>query len=184
MGVGGLGAIGSALAGRARVLGMHVIATRARPERGAAPGLVDEVLGPDELSRLLSASDVVALCLPHNSETADLMDAAAFAAMKPGAVFCNVARGGLVDEGALLEALSSEQLSAAILDVTREEPLPAESPLWSAPNVYLSPHSAVSPEAYVGSVLELFVRNLCRYAAGERPENLVASAGEAASSDE
>ena len=98
---------------------------------------------------------------------------AALAAMKPGAVLCNVARGALVDESALLAALEGGRLSAAILDVTREEPLPAESPLWDAPNVYLSPHSAVSPEAYVGSVLELFARNLCRYAAGERPENLV-----------
>ena len=83
--------------------------------------------------------------------------------------------GALVDEAALLAALEAEHLSAAILDVTREEPLPADSPLWDAPNVYLSPHSAVSPQAYVGSVLELFARNLCRYAAGEAPENLVAS---------
>ena len=102
-----------------------------------------------------------------------LEDAAALAAMKPGAVLCNVARGSLVDEAALLESLEAGQLSAAILDVTREEPLPAASPLWDAPNLYLSPHSAVSPEAYVGSVLELFARNLCRYAAGERPANLV-----------
>lgn len=175
LGVVGLGAIGNALAERAAALGMRVVATRAHPERGAPPGRIDEVMGPAELPRLLATADVVALCLPHTPETTDLMDAEALAAMKPGAVLCNVARGALVDEEALLEALSSEQLSAAILDVTREEPLPAESPLWSAPNVYLSPHSAVSPEAYVDSVLELFARNLCRYAAGEAPENLVAA---------
>ena len=173
LGVVGLGAIGSALAQRARALGMRVLATRAHPERGAEAGLVDEVLSPRELPRLLGEADVVALSVPHTGETADLMDAAALAAMKPGAVLCNVARGALVDESALLAALEGGHLSAAILDVTREEPLPAESPLWDAPNVYLSPHSAVSPEAYVGSVLELFARNLCRYAAGERPENLV-----------
>ena len=173
LGVVGLGAIGSALAVRARALGMRVVATRAHPERGAEPGLVDEVLGPRELPQLLGEADVVALCVPHTRETADLLDAAALAAMKPGAVLCNVARGSLVDEAALLESLEAGQLSAAILDVTREEPLPAESPLWDAPNLYLSPHSALSPEAYVGSVLELFARNLCRYAAGERPANLV-----------
>ena len=175
LGVVGLGAIGSALARRARALGMRVVATRARPELGAEPGVADEVLGARELPRLLAVSDVVALCLPHTPATSDLMDAAAIAAMKPGAVLCNVARGALVDEAALLAALEAAHLSAAILDVTREEPLPADSPLWDAPNVYLSPHSAVSPQAYVGGVLELFARNLCRYAAGEAPENLVAS---------
>src|SRR5262249_44909939 len=102
-----------------------------------------------------------------------LFDAAAFAAMKPGAVFCNVARGSLVDEAALLDALQAGHIAAAALDVTRTEPLPADSSLWDAPNLLLSPHSAASLDRYVESVIDLFVDNLGRYLRGESLRNVV-----------
>lgn len=171
LGIVGLGAIGTALASRARAFGMRVIATRRHPARGGEA--VDQLYGPGELPRLLSQSDALVLCAPETEETRDLIDAAALATLPPGAVLCNVARGGLVDEAALCAALESGQLSAAILDVTRQEPLPADDPLFRAPNVYLSPHCAAAPEAYDERILDLFVRNLLRYAAGELPLNLV-----------
>jgi phosphoglycerate dehydrogenase-like enzyme len=110
---------------------------------------------------------------PATPETHHLIDRAAFAAMKPGAVLVNVARGALVDEAAVVEALASGQLAAAALDVFEQEPLPADSPLWDAPNLYVSAHSSVSVDRYVDDVFDLFEDNLRRYAAGEPLRNVV-----------
>ncbi len=87
--------------------------------------------------------------------------------MKLGAFFCNVGRGSLVDEAALIDALRDGHLGAAALDVASVEPLPADDPLWDAPNLYLSPHSASSPSALFTNLHELFRDNLERYLAGE-----------------
>lgn len=172
LGIVGLGAIGQALALRARAFGMRVVATRRQPSRGGGE-LVDQLYGSSGLPQLLEESDAVVLCAPETDETRDLIDAAALSRLRPGAVLCNVARGGLLDEQALCASLESGHLAAAILDVTREEPLPQDSPLWKAPNLYLSPHCASAPEAYDARLLDLFVRNLLHYAAGEPLENLV-----------
>lgn len=174
LGIVGLGAIGTALAQRARAFGMRVVATRRHPERGGHA--VDELFAPDELPKLLEQSDAIVLCAPETADTRNLIDAQALGRLRPGAVLCNVARGGLVDEEALRAALEAGQLGAAILDVTRQEPLPADDPLFLAPNLYLSPHCAAAPEAYDERVLDLFVRNLHRYAAGEALENRVDAA--------
>ena len=171
LGIVGLGAIGSAVARLARAFDMRTIATRRSARTGDTSALVDALHGPEGLPRLLAESDVVVLCAPATSETHELIDGSALAAMKEGAVLCNVARGALVDERALVQALESGRLGAAILDVTREEPLPAEDPLWSAPNVYLSPHSSIPPDAYDARLLALFARNLRAWSAGERLEN-------------
>ena len=173
LGIVGLGAIGAAVATLARAFDMKTIATRRSARPGDTSDLVDALHGPDGLMDLLAASDVVVLCAPATAETTDLLDAAAFAAMKEGAVLCNVARGALVDEGALVAGLESGRLGAAILDVTREEPLPKDDPLWDAPNLYLSPHSSIPPDAYDARLLSLFARNLRAYAAGEALENEV-----------
>ena len=111
--------------------------------------------------------------MPETPDTIDLFDAAAFAAMKPGAVFCNVGRGTAVVEDDLIAALSSGQLGAAVLDVTRAEPLPEDDPLWDAPNIYLSPHSATAMDSYWSNVHALFRDNLSRYVAGEPLHNQV-----------
>ena len=172
LGVVGLGAIGGAVAERARALGMRVLATRRRHRSGDVSPLADEVYGPEGLERLLERCDALVLAAPATPETRDLIDARALRSMRPGAVLCNVARGALLDEDALIEALADGHLAAAILDVTREEPLPTAHPLWDAPNLYLSPHCAVSPDEYDRRVLELFADNLERYAAGVSPLNL------------
>ena len=166
----GLGAIGSAVAERAAALGMEVLGVRRSP---APHPSCREVRGPDELATLLGRADVVVLSAPATTETANLFDAAAFAAMRPGAVFCNVARGTLVDEDALVEALDSGQLGAAILDVTRQEPLPKDSSLWDAPNLFLSPHSSSAPQNYAADVVELFADNLARWLTEQPMRNVV-----------
>jgi phosphoglycerate dehydrogenase-like enzyme len=93
--------------------------------------------------------------------------------MREGAVFCNVGRGSLVDEGALVDALESGHLAAAILDVTRVEPLPADDPLWAAPNLYLSSHCAAAQDRYADKLVELFGENLERFSRGEPLRNVV-----------
>jgi phosphoglycerate dehydrogenase-like enzyme len=173
LGVVGLGAIGQAIAVRARALGMRVIAMRRRWQPGQTSPLADELHGPEGLDRLLEQSDAIALCAPDSPATRDLIDARALERMKPGAVLVNVARGTLVDEKALRLALESGRLRAAILDVTRAEPLPADDPLWDAPNLYLSPHCAVSPDAYVERMMDFLAENTARWARGEPLANRV-----------
>lgn len=168
----GLGGIGTAVAERARAFGCHVLAVRRRPD-APRPDCVEEVVGPDRLHEVLARADATVVAAPATEETADLFDAAAFDAMKPGAVFCNVARGTLVDEVALLAALGRGHLRAAVLDVTRYEPLPPDSPLWDTPGVYLSAHCAVVLDDYLDVFTELFIDNLTRYLAGRPLRNVV-----------
>jgi phosphoglycerate dehydrogenase-like enzyme len=164
LGLVGLGAIGSAIAERARAFGVRVLAVRRHPAG------VDEY-GPDALLDVLGRCDAVVVCAPATPETRDLFDAQAFAAMRPGSIFANVARGSLVDEDALVATLEAGHLGAAILDVTREEPLPATSPLWSAPRLHLSAHCSASIDRYLESLFELFAANLARYARDEPLHN-------------
>jgi phosphoglycerate dehydrogenase-like enzyme len=173
LGLVGLGAIGTAVAERAAAFGMRILAVRRRPGADDRPQVVDEVVGPARLHDVLARVDAVVVCAPATLDTHNLFDAAAFAAMRPGAVFCNVARGSLVDEAAMLDALRSGHLGAAVLDVTREEPLQADNPLWDAPNLRLSPHSSASLDHYVESVFDLFADNLGRYLRREPLRNVV-----------
>jgi phosphoglycerate dehydrogenase-like enzyme len=173
IGVVGLGAIGRAVAERAHAFGMRVLATRRRYQPGMTSPVVDELYGPDGLGKLLESSDVVVLALPETGETQGLIGAAELSLMKPGAVFCNVARGSLVDEAALLAALDSGQVGAAILDVMKEEPMSADNPLWDGKNMYLSPHSSTSVDHYSEDLAQLLASNLLRYSRGEPLINLV-----------
>jgi phosphoglycerate dehydrogenase-like enzyme len=122
---------------------------------------------------VLPRCDAIVLAAPGDASTQRLLDRAAIAAMKPGAVLCNVARGALVDEAALAMALQSGALAAAILDVFEREPLPAESPLWTLPNCHISSHCSVSLDRYVDDVMALFEDNLGRYLRSEPLRNLV-----------
>jgi phosphoglycerate dehydrogenase-like enzyme len=173
LGVIGLGAIGTAVAVRARAFGMTTIGTRRSYQPGDDHSAVDELRGTGDLHDVLARCDAVVVSAPGTAETENLFDKEAFAAMKPGALFCNVGRGSLVDEQALIEALESGHLGAAILDVTRQEPLPADDALWSAPNVWISPHCSASQERYTDKLLELFADNLGRYTRGEELRNVV-----------
>ncbi len=174
LGIVGYGAVGRQLAYMTKALGMEVWATRRTPLFVSGEPL-DRLLAASDLHDLLAASDFVALCASLNASTHHLIGGRELDVMKPTAVLVNVARGGLVDEGALVEALRSGRLRAAMLDVTSEEPLPPDSALWTAPNLFITPHiSGNTPESWDWEV-EFFCRNLALYLDGspERMGNLV-----------
>jgi phosphoglycerate dehydrogenase-like enzyme len=167
----GMGRIGSRLARLAKAFEMRVVATKRDP--AAAASGADAVYGTGRLRELLGEADIVAITCPLTPETANLIDAAALAAMKPTAHLVNVARGRVVDEPALIGALEEKRLAAAALDVTVEEPLPAASPLWSMPNVLITPHTAGETRAYEDGVIDLLLENLERLRRGAPPVNEV-----------
>lgn len=160
----GAGGIGQRLARLAKAFDMRVIGTR----RTAVPTPnFDEIHADRDLARLIPHADVVALTCPLTPETTGLVDARMLAAMKPTAHLINVARGKVVDEPALIEALSQGRIAAAGIDVTVEEPLPPSSPLWSMPNVLLTPHTAGETSRYEERVIDLLVENISRLERGE-----------------
>jgi D-2-hydroxyacid dehydrogenase (NADP+) len=161
----GLGRIGSGLAQLAQAFEMRVIATR----RDASAGTqgAHTVYAHDRLAELLPQADVVALTCPLTAQTENLIDAKAISLMKPSATLINVARGRVVDEEALIKALQAGRLAAAGLDVTREEPLPAASPLWTMPNVLITPHTAGETQRYEDAVIDILIENLERMWRGE-----------------
>ena len=161
----GLGRIGARLARLAKAFDMRVIATKRDPGTGAAD--VDGVYTNDRLHDLLGQADVVALTCPLTPATERLIDAAALAAMKPTAHLINVARGRVVDEPALVEALQQRRIAAAGLDVTHEEPLPTTSPLWTMPHVLITPHTAGETQRYEDAVIDILLENLERLWRGQ-----------------
>jgi phosphoglycerate dehydrogenase-like enzyme len=165
LGLIGYGPIARRTAMLAQALGMEVRVLRNTPQATPDPG-VAQVYGPGELRALLAASDYVVLAAPLTPATRHLIDAAALAAMKPGAVLINISRGGLVDEPALVRALQEGRIGGAALDVFAEEPLPPASPLWALPNVLITPHLAGANPHYNRRATELFCDNLRRYLAG------------------
>ena len=174
LGLVGLGSIAHRAAHLARALGMRVLATK-RHHESWDPGLapVDQVLPPSQLHRLLAESDFVLITVPLIPETRELIGEAQLRAMKPTAYLINVARGGVVDEVALVRALKEGWIAGAGLDVFQREPLPPESELWALPNVISSPHIAgVTPRLW-DRATEAFCQNLRRYLAGEELLNRV-----------
>jgi phosphoglycerate dehydrogenase-like enzyme len=161
----GMGRIGSRLVTLAKAFDMCVIAIRRDPSKGA--GATDKVAGEDQLLDMLPQADFVALTCPLTPRTENLIDAKAFAAMKPSAYVINVARGKVVNEPALLEALNQKRIAGAALDCVWEEPLPPTSPLWDAPNVLITPHTAGETRRYEDKVLDLLLENLDRLWRGE-----------------
>jgi phosphoglycerate dehydrogenase-like enzyme len=161
----GLGRIGSRLAALAKAFDMRVIATKRDPSTGAAG--VDAVFANDKLLEVLPQADIVALACPLSPATENLIGDRALAAMKPSAHLVNVARGKVVDEDALIRALTEQRLAAAGLDVTREEPLPPTSPLWGMPNVLITPHTAGETQRYEDAVIDILLENLDRQWRGE-----------------
>jgi phosphoglycerate dehydrogenase-like enzyme len=161
----GLGRIGSRLAAMARAFGMRTIATKRDPSTGA--GAADAAFTQDRLGELLPQADAVALTCPLTPETERLIGAQALAAMKPSAILVNVARGRVVDEPALAEALAAGRIAAAGIDCTVDEPLPAASPLWALDNALITPHTAGETRRYEDNVIDLLVENLDRIWRGE-----------------
>ncbi len=172
IGIIGLGTLGQAIAVRAKAFGMRVIGMRRDPKREVPPG-VDEVVGRSDLDRLLKAADVIVLAAPWTPGTDQILDAAAIARMKRGAVVINVARGQLLDESALAQALDAGTLGGAVLDVFTAEPLPPDSPFWSMPNVIITPHTSGFRTDHFDAVIDLFSENLRRFERGADLLNVV-----------
>lgn len=168
----GLGAIGTAVATRVAALGAHVVAVRKRVAE-APPDAVREVVAPDRLRERLRDADVIVLCAPHTRETRGLIGAAELAVTSPGAVLVNVSRGQLIDEAALIDALRAGRIAAAALDVFHEEPLPADSPFWTLPNVLITPHTSGYRPDHWDAAVALFAENLRRFEAGQPLVNVV-----------
>jgi len=167
----GLGGIGVEVARRAHAIGMRVTAIRASGREG--PDFVSYVGLPDEMLKLLADADVVVNTLPLTEQTRHLFDARSFAAMKTGAFFINVGRGGTVVTADLVEALKQGRVGGAGLDVTDPEPLPQDHPLWRLPNVIITPHVSADSEFEENRHWEIACENLRRYAAGDRMLSVV-----------
>ncbi|MFP6656911.1 MAG: NAD(P)-dependent oxidoreductase, partial [Pirellulales bacterium] len=120
-----------------------------------------------------AAGDIVVLCAPLTDQTRGLIDAAAIAKMRPGSVLINVARGSILVEDALVEAISSGHLSGAAIDVTEREPLPPDSALWELPNLIITPHVAGQSARRIDDMTDFFCDNLSRYLDGRPLRNLV-----------
>ena len=166
----GFGAIGQATGLRLKALGADVTGVR---RSGGTALEADRIMTPDEMRQALPEMDAVMLSLPLTDATENMADADFFAAMKPGALFVNVGRGGLVDEAALLSALDAGPPEAAYLDVVREEPLPAGNPIWHHPKVTLTPHIAALTEESKRRTDQVFLENLQRFLEGAPMRNLV-----------
>jgi phosphoglycerate dehydrogenase-like enzyme len=173
IGIVGLGRTGEAVARLCKLLGFPVFATRASEAHSEN---VDEIFGPHELHDMLAEVDVTVACAALTGATQDMFGADAFAAMRPGSYFINVGRGGLVVEEALVEALRSGHLGGAVIDVTRVEPLPADSPLWDAPNLLITPHTSSEFAGWEARAAMMFADNLERWLKGEALHNRVFSA--------
>jgi phosphoglycerate dehydrogenase-like enzyme len=170
LGILGLGAIGEALAVRAAALGMRVIGTQRAPKAHPAVARIEP---PENTDLVLAESDVVVLLLPLTEETRGLLSRERFGRLKPGALLVNLARGGIVDEDALVEALRSGRLGGAAFDVFAEEPLPASSPLWDAPNLWITPHMAGGFPEILDETARLFAENVARLERGESVRNAI-----------
>jgi phosphoglycerate dehydrogenase-like enzyme len=166
VGIVGFGSIGREVAKVCRAMGMRVVAT-SRTLRAGASDDADQIISVSNLTALLGVADYVVLAVPHTPQTERLLGGAELAAMRPGAVLINVARGAVVDEAALIAALRDGHLGGAALDVLSMEPPAADNPLWSMPNVLISPHSASTVESENNRLTDLFCENLVRYVRGE-----------------
>lgn len=185
LGVVGYGSIGREVARLAKAFGMRVLATKRNvqqaddrgwqiPEVGdPTAAQVDRLYAPEALHSMLAECDYVAVTVPLTPETRHLIGVHELKSMKSDAVLINIARGGVIDEAALIEALRSNTIGGAALDVFEQEPLPADSPLWKLPNVILSPHVSGFTPHYDERAMTLFAENLRRYVSGEPLLNVV-----------
>jgi phosphoglycerate dehydrogenase-like enzyme len=178
MGIVGYGDIGRACAQLAKASGMKVVGLRRNPpffdsNSGDAneDKFVDSVVGPESLLDLCRESDYLVVAVALTPATQRMLCKTHFDAAKPGQVIINVARGGVVAEDDLVEALRSGQLGGAALDVFEVEPLPADSPLWEMENVLISPHNMVTDSKQ--GIIDVFADNCRRFAAGEELRNVV-----------
>jgi len=167
LGIVGLGSIGRQIAQLGRAFGMTVLGMRRSVAGGEKDPDVDRLYAVDQLHELLSRSDYVVLAMPLTAETEKMIGEPELKAMRPNAYLVNIARGRVIDEPVLIRALKEQWIAGAGLDVTVEEPLPPGSPLFSMPNVILTPHISGVSDNYDQRLTVLFAENLRRYRAGE-----------------
>ena len=168
--IAGYGPIGRATAARAKAFGAHITVMRRSPETGPA---VDRAGTLSDLPTILPDTDVIVLACPLNDATRGMANTAFFDAVKPGAILVNIARGGLIDDAAMIKALDDGRLAAAVLDVFHTEPLPDDDPLWSRPGVRLTSHTSFAGSGVRKRWEELFLDNLPRFVKGEALVNEV-----------
>lgn len=171
IGLVGLGGNGRRIGEFLAPLHNRIVATDWFPTN--PPDYIDHLWSAEQLPQLLQESDVVILSVPLNRQTYHLMSREMFSCMRPGSVLINVARGQVVDETALIDALNSGRLLGAGLDVTEVEPLPAESPLWEMEQVLISPHVGAQSATRVSDTTRFFCDNLKRFLEGQPLMNLV-----------
>ena len=169
LGLAGYGAIGRAVAVRARAFGMRIVAARRSDWGDEAP----DIVRAGSLAELASLSDHLLLALPLTDATRHCIDASVLAGARPGLHLINIARGGLIDQPALLAALDADRLGFATLDVTEPEPLPAGHPIYTHPRIRLTPHLSWSGQASRTRLTEQILVNLSAYARGEALRDLV-----------
>lgn len=167
----GVGSIARATARLLKAAGMEVVGV-GRSARDGVPEF-GTIHGIDALHAVVADAHWVVAILPGTSGTTGIFDAAFFAAMGAGGRFVNLGRGSAVDEVALLDALRSGHLAGAALDVYRTEPLPSDSPIWTAPNIICSPHMSADTDGFERDLVALFRDNLARYRQGQPLRNLV-----------
>jgi D-2-hydroxyacid dehydrogenase (NADP+) len=164
VGIYGVGLIAEALAPRCQALGMTVIGFTST--KRDLPGF-DRMHLRSELMKVVGELDYLVLLVPYSEETRHSIDARVFAAMKPTSYLINLARGGIVDENALIKALESDQIAGAALDVFQEEPLPADHPLWSTKNVIITPHLGGFCDVYAERALPTVEHNMDCFLRGD-----------------
>ncbi|MCB8822258.1 D-2-hydroxyacid dehydrogenase [Microvirga rosea] len=169
----GAGQVGARVACLARAFNMRVNAVVNRPSPERRDELfADAVFGQSDLKTAVSNADYIVLATPHTPQTERMIDASVWAATKKGVVFINIARGQVVDEPAMIQALADGHIGMAGLDVATTEPLPPGSPLWSMPNVMISPHSASTAPSENRKITDIFIQNLNHYVRGE-PDRMI-----------
>ncbi|WP_025028886.1 D-2-hydroxyacid dehydrogenase [Caldalkalibacillus mannanilyticus] len=161
LGIVGAGAIGSEIAKRAKVFGMKVIGLRREKKQESSD--FDEMVTFEERETLFRQSDFVVVLFPATPETIYCIGEKELSQMKPSAYLMNIARGKIVQEGALLKALQEKRIAGAILDVFEQEPLPADHPFWQLDNVILTPHLSGRSPYYMQRALDIFIENLAHY---------------------
>jgi phosphoglycerate dehydrogenase-like enzyme len=165
MGIIGFGGTGFEVAKRAKAFGMEIIALE--PENVQKPDFVKVIWKPERFYDLLECSDVVTICAPLTDFTYGMFNLEAFHKMKRSAILINVTRGQIIDEKALMKALEEGLISAVGLDVTPNEPIPSDNPLWNMDNVIITPHTSGGSPARIDRTVELFCDNLTRFLANQ-----------------
>lgn len=172
VGIVGYGDIGEAVAKRVHPMGMTVLALKRHAPESLDP-LVDRFYRPEELLTMLPLCDYIVSCLPLTPETHHMIGEKAFAVMKPTAVVINVGRGPVIDEAAMVRALTGKRIKGAGLDVFEQEPLPPGDPMYKLENVLLSPHCADHTKEWLNRAMRFFVQQYHRFSAGDPLENVV-----------